>query len=105
MHEKKANVHRREALTITLFGAGLVGLRPLATGVPISAIVNGIPNRASAAEATDPPYLILISRAPGAPFNVNAPGSYAEGGYKTLIPNLATINLQLIEHGTLAAAP
>ena len=43
------NLKRRDALLSMLFGAGLVGLRSLATGVPAAILMN--PRKALAADA------------------------------------------------------
>ena len=43
------NVSRRKLLLEALFGAGLLGLRSLATGIPLSVLAN--PRRASAQAA------------------------------------------------------
>ncbi|AKU99127.1 hypothetical protein AKJ09_05791 [Labilithrix luteola] len=66
---------RRNFLLTSLFGAGLVGLRSLATGLPISFLLN--PTRAMADEP--PPaaqFLILSTSGTGDPINANAPGTY-----------------------------
>jgi len=42
------NLNRRDALLSMLFGAGLVGLRSLATGVPAAILMN--PRKALAAD-------------------------------------------------------
>lgn len=70
---------RREALMGTLFGAGYVGLRALATGLPAWMLVN--PRRADAAlqcnaDKARAQYLILSSSSLGDPMNANVPGTY-----------------------------
>ena len=76
-------VTRREALLTGLFGAGWLGLRALATGLPISVLAN--PRRALAdgslfncADATRAQYLILSTSAGGDTLNANVPGAYDE---------------------------
>jgi hypothetical protein len=71
---------RRELLCQTLFGAGLVGLRALATGLPLSfllrprdALADGTFTSADKSKAQ---YLILSTSFAGDPVNANAPGSY-----------------------------
>jgi hypothetical protein len=77
------NLKRREALLSMLFGAGLVGLRSLATGVPAAILMN--PRKALAATAdagaatgtvTNPHFLIFSTTGAGDPVNCNAPGTY-----------------------------
>ncbi|HEY2899709.1 MAG TPA: DUF1501 domain-containing protein [Polyangia bacterium] len=71
---------RRELLLRTLFGAGYVGLRALATGLPLSFLLR--PREALAdgtfqcADKSKAQYLILSSSFNGDPVNGNAPGSY-----------------------------
>ena len=79
------NLSRRKLLLETLFGAGLLGLRSLATGIPIAVLAN--PRRAGAQTtgcATNPAaqYILLSSSADGDPLNANVPGMY-------LIPDIA----------------
>ena len=73
------NLSRRKLLMETLFGAGLIGLRSLATGIPLSILAN--PRRALAQTvgcATNPAaqYILLSSSADGDPLNANVPGMY-----------------------------
>ncbi len=75
---------RRSVLQTFLFGAGALGLRSLATGVPIGVLAN--PRRALAdyADGTcfdqaKAQFLILSTSGQGDPLNANAPGSYADG--------------------------
>jgi hypothetical protein len=70
---------RRQALLTALFGAGGIGLRSLATGLPSAFLLN--PKKALAQVAADPSalapqYLILSTTGSGDPVNVNAPGAY-----------------------------
>jgi hypothetical protein len=70
---------RREALMGTLFGAGYVGLRALATGLPAWMLLN--PRRANAAlqcnaDKEKAQYLILGTSSLGDPLNGNVPGTY-----------------------------
>jgi hypothetical protein len=73
-------VSRRNALLSTLFGAGYVGLRALATGLPVSLLLN--PRRALASPActtaTKPRYIIFCTSGNGDPINANVPGCYAD---------------------------
>ena len=70
------NLTRRNALQGWLAGAGFLGLRSLATGLPISFLVN--PRSARAADAcgtgAGAQYLILSMSASGDALNCNVPG-------------------------------
>ncbi len=75
------NLNRRDALLSMLFGAGLVGLRSLATGVPAAILLN--PRKALAADpapapagVNKPQFLIFSTTGNGDPVNCNAPGTY-----------------------------
>jgi hypothetical protein len=74
-------ITRREGLLTTLFGAGYVGLRALATGLPAWYLLN--PHKATAqdlqcvlAAKANAQYLILSTSSMGDPINCNAPGTY-----------------------------
>jgi hypothetical protein len=75
-------ISRREALMSALFGAGYVGLRALATGLPASLLLN--PRRAladggTACAAKDKAqYIILATSGSGDPINANVPGMYGD---------------------------
>jgi hypothetical protein len=75
-------VSRRNALLSTLFGAGYVGLRALATGLPVSFLLNprralaaGTPTCASQSKAR---YVIFQTSGNGDPINANVPGTYED---------------------------
>jgi hypothetical protein len=80
------NFSRRQALLTTLFGTGWVGLRAVATGLPIGFLLN--PRKALADMACDagPPaptaaqYVIFSTSGAGDPINANCPGSYTSLG-------------------------
>ena len=71
-------ITRREAILSTLFGAGCVGLRALATGLPASFLLN--PRRALAAagceSADKAQYVIFSTSGGGDPINASVPGTY-----------------------------
>ena len=68
-------VSRRKLLLETVFGAGLVGLRSLATGVPAAALLD--PRRASAQTcAANPQFVLFSTSVNGDPVNANVPGMY-----------------------------
>ncbi len=114
---------RRQALLQGLFGAGLVGLRSLATGLPLSFFLD--PRRAladagagvdAAANPYRPQYLIFSTSSSGDPVNANAPGTYNVPGVATANqpyhpsaqpgdPSFAPVSLTLGSTTTHAAAP
>jgi hypothetical protein len=67
-------MNRRDLLLNSLFGAGWVGLRSLATGLPVSFLLN--PRRAVAQTGPKPQYLIFSTSGNGDPVNANVPGTY-----------------------------
>src|SRR5438105_1441664 len=73
-------ITRRDAILTGLFGAGWVGLRALATGLPLSLIAN--PRRALADgsfacfDKSKAQYLILSTSGGGDPLNANVPGAF-----------------------------
>jgi hypothetical protein len=79
------HLSRRKLLLDTLFGAGWLGLRSLATGIPLAILAN--PRKAAAQTAGCPSnlnaqYILLSSSEAGDPLNANVPGMY-------LIPDIA----------------
>jgi hypothetical protein len=74
---------RRHALVSSLFGAGWVGLRALATGLPASFLVN--PRQALAANApsgcaapSKAQFIIMNTSGAGDPINASVPGTYED---------------------------
>ena len=72
---------RREGLLSALFGTGYIGLRALATGLPVWYLLD--PRRASADDMSclvsakaNLQYLILSTSSNGDPINCNCPGTY-----------------------------
>lgn len=99
------NLSRRKLLLETLFGAGLVGLRSLATGVPAAVLLN--PRRAGAQACPSAAQFILFSSSGnGDPVNANVPGMYQipDIAHPT-DPSMAATPLSLGGQSTLAAAP
>ncbi len=74
------NADKRKTLMLGLFGTGWLGLRALASGLPLAVLAN--PRRAEAAlpscHATLPQYLINFTSADGDPLGNNAPGAYGD---------------------------
>jgi hypothetical protein len=77
---------RRRLLKSAVFGAGLVGLRSLASGLPKSWILG---ERVAHAADLTPQYLILATSGNGDPLNANAPGSFVNGAENSPLPDLA----------------
>jgi hypothetical protein len=76
-------VARRDALLSTLFGAGFIGLRALATGLPASFLLN--PRKALAqmagpgcAAQSKAQYIIFNTSGNGDPINSSVPGTYED---------------------------
>src|SRR5438094_913639 len=72
---------RRDSLRAALFGGGYLGLRALATGLPLYFLRD--PSRATAQDLECAimakeklQYLILSASSQGDPLNCNAPGTY-----------------------------
>jgi hypothetical protein len=108
-------VNRRNVLMSTLFGAGYVGLRSLATGIPAAVLLRG-PRAlgdspaATCVDASRAQYLILQTSGLGDPINANAPGTYAASGPLAGIvhnpdPTMAETPLTINGHASSAARP
>src|SRR6478736_6268737 len=70
-------MNRRQSLQASLAGAGLIGLRAMATGLPIPFLLNPRTARADGACASlSPQFLILSMSANGDALNCNVPGTY-----------------------------
>jgi hypothetical protein len=70
---------RRDLLKTTLFGASGLGLRALATGLPVGFLSRPLDALAEDYMCTDKPraqYLILSTSSQGDPLNCNVPGTY-----------------------------
>lgn len=77
-------ISRRDVMLQSLFGAGMWGLRSLATGIPVSFLLN--PRTALASDgggsALNPAaqYVIFNTSGNGDPVNANVPGTYGVSG-------------------------
>jgi hypothetical protein len=106
-------ISRRNVLMSTLFGAGYVGLRALATGIPASVLLRG--PRALAADpgtcaaTSKAQYFIFQTSSSGDPINANCPGTYGSGALATIAhnpdPTMAATPLTLAGKATTAAKP
>ena len=73
---------RREALLSTLFGAGCVGLRAVATGLPVSLLLDprkALADTSGAMGCPDPSkaqFIVMSTCGTGDPINANVPGTY-----------------------------
>src|SRR5579871_5409085 len=79
-----AMITRRDALLSTLFGAGYVGLRALATGLPASLLLRpreALADPAGAMGCANPSkaqYIIFTTSGNGDPINASVPGTYED---------------------------
>lgn len=103
-------ISRRSALLSTLFGAGYVGLRALATGLPPSLLLN--PRQALAAsgsacgDSSRAQYIIFNTSSTGDPINASVPGTYEDPNIvHSPDPALAPKSLMLRGQAFSAAAP
>jgi len=74
---------RRKLLMSTLFGAGYVGLRALATGIPAGVLLRGRRALADGAapscpDASKAQFVVLATSGSGDPINANVPGTYED---------------------------
>ncbi len=102
-------INRRQALVTSLFGAGAIGLRALATGLPVSFLLNPRKALADMPAACNNPaaqYVILCTSGNGDPLNANVPGMYENPSiYHPQDPSMAATALTLRGQKTTAAAP
>jgi hypothetical protein len=99
---------RRNMLKSALFGTGLLGLRSLATGLPMAALLGGRIGEVNAEDdlTAAPQSLVLFSSSAGDPFNANAPGCYGVNGvYNNPHPEMAPTDMMLGAQSTTAARP
>ncbi|HEY4394933.1 MAG TPA: DUF1501 domain-containing protein [Polyangia bacterium] len=104
-------ITRRQGLKTTLLGAGLCGLRALATGLPPSFLLN--PRRAFAAGAVPAcgsnakaQYIIFATSGNGDPINASVPGTYEDANIvHSADPAMVATPLTLGGKSTTAAAP
>jgi hypothetical protein len=107
------NINRRQALLSTLFGAGYVGLRALATGLPASLLLD--PRRALAAAANANPacptsaggqFILFNTSGNGDPLNASVPGTYEDPNIvHSADPTMAPTSLTIQGQKYTAAAP
>src|ERR1044071_10364797 len=101
---------RRKLLMSALFGAGYVGLRALATGIPASVLLQG--HRAFAdgapacADRSKAQFVVLATSGNGDPINANVPGTYEDTGIShSADPTLKPTTMTLGGKAVTAALP
>ena len=102
------NPTRRQLLLSSLFGTGLVGLRALATGLPVGLLLH--PREAAADDAkpacVKPQYTFLLTSGGGDPLNANVPGTYDdERVFHSSDPAMARTAMTVGGRSTAAAKP
>jgi hypothetical protein len=101
---------RRNLLMSALFGAGYVGLRALATGIPASvllrgrrAFADGVPACPDSSKAQ---FVVLATSGNGDPINANVPGTYDDARIAhSADPMMAPTQMKLAGKTVTAAAP
>jgi hypothetical protein len=101
---------RRKLLMSALFGAGYVGLRALATGIPAAVLLQG--RRAFAAGAPACPdrskaqFIVLATSGSGDPINANVPGTFEDARIAhSADPKMAPTQMKLGGKTVTAALP
>lgn len=101
---------RRSVLMSTLFGAGWVGLRALATGLPVSLLLD--PRKALAdpnltcASMSKAQYIIFNTSGNGDPINASVPGTYEDSNIvHSTDPTMAPGKLSIGGQSHTAAMP
>ena len=104
-------ITRRQALMSTLFGAGCVGLRALATGLPASLIMNprlalaDVPASGCASSAKAQ-FIIFATSGSGDPMNASVPGTYDDPKIvHSVDPAMAPTQITMRGQKSTAAAP
>lgn len=67
---------RREALLSALFGSSYLGLRALATGLPVAFLANPLRADTCSLDASKAQFIIMSTSDSGDPMNANMPGTY-----------------------------
>ena len=101
-------ISRRDVLSSFLFGAGCIGLRALATGLPVNLLLN--PRKALAdapmcGSQSKAQHIILSTSAGGDPIGTNAPGTYIDGISHPMDLAMAPVSLSIQNQSYLAARP
>lgn len=104
---------RRTLLASALFGAGYLGLRALATGLPAAALLKGrraLAEPTACADTARAQFVIFNTSANGDPLNANVPGTYgSSGGLQNIVhapgAEMTPTELTLAGTRTIAALP
>lgn len=102
---------RRQALLTGLFGAGALGLRAMATGLPAWLLADPLRAKADprACPGADPiaaTYVILVTNQDGDPLNANVPGTYESPDiYHSPNGQMLPTNMSLGGRSYVAARP
>jgi len=103
-------LNRREALLSVLFGGSMVGLRAIATGLPLKLLLDprkalaDVPDGCHA--SSDAQFVILSTSGAGDPLNANAPGTYDDANIShPTDPAMQKTPITLGTTATSAAAP
>ena len=99
---------KRRFLRNSLYGAGFLGLRALATGIPMGILANPHKARADVPPGcgANPQYLILATSGSGDPLNANVPGMYEDPGvYHPADPLMAPTAMTFGSRTLKAALP
>ncbi|CAN5137387.1 hypothetical protein BH11MYX1_BH11MYX1_39230 [soil metagenome] len=99
---------KRRFLTSSLYGAGFLALRALATGIPVGILANPRTARADVPPScgASPQYLILATSGSGDPLNANVPGTYEDAGvYHSVDPLMAPTTMTFGSRSLKAALP
>ena len=103
------SITRRNLLTSSLFGAGALALRSLATGLPTSFLAKGNRAFADGSIPTDNPrkqFFILQTSGNGDPINANVPGTYEDPKiFHSADPTMVATALTVGQTKTKAALP
>ena len=101
------NANRRQFLLSALFGTGWLGLRALATGLPIGLLAKpGSARAQSATCVTNPQYIYFLTSGNGDPLNANVPGCYMDPGiYHPADPTMAPASMSIGGQTYQAALP
>jgi hypothetical protein len=104
-------ITRRNALLSTLFGAGYVGLRALATGLPASFLLRprealADPGGPMCAAPSKAQYIIFNTSGAGDPINASVPGTYEDANIvHSADPSMAPAQLTIQGQTHTAATP
>ena len=101
------DARRRQLLKRALYGASGVGLRSLATGLPISFLLGRQPRAAAqtAAVGLAPQFLVFSTSGDGDPISCNVPGTYVSGASHSANPTMAPTQVNFGGTASTAALP